>query len=453
MYRIAYVDLYGSYRTGWLGPSGFVTSYTDARDVTVTSVSYITDLDIDLPMGTPPNAPTGVSATPYHQSALVSFTAPATTLTRPIIHYAVTASPGGRQCIAIATPSCTVTGLTDGTPYTFTVTASTIVGTSAPSSASAPVSPLPVPSAPGGVQATPAGSDVSVSWVAPADNGSAITGYLASVSPGGQACVPAIAIDTFCTIAAVLDGSHTVTVRATNAVGTGPAGSTAVLVDTAAPIVSAPSTSLRAGVSMSGTQIPVTVTWTASDALSGVADTTLALSYAGGAYVDQALSTGTAASLQRALGSSTSAYRFRDMAMDADGNMSGWATGPATYVKLRSQTGTGIWYHGSWATGSSTTATGGTYRYTGSHGAYVAFTFTGRGVAFIARKRSSGGKVSVYLDGVRVGTIDLYSASPTARWVAYTKMYPSSGRHVLKLVDQATSGRPKLYVDGFATIR
>jgi hypothetical protein len=452
-YRIAFVDLYGQYRTGWLGASGFVTSYAYARNVTMTSSVRLEGITVDLPMDTPPNPPTNVAATPYHTSAAVTFTGSVGSISRPIIHYAVTANPGGRQCITVNTGTCVVTGLTNGTPYTFTVTASSIVGSSGPSSATAPVIPTPVPDAPGNAAATRSGSTVNVTWTTAVANGSPVTHYQATLSPGGLTCAPTPGTGTGCAIPAVPDGRYTVSVRATNAVGTGPGVTVPITVDTVAPTVTAPTTSLRSGLSMSGGNIPVSVTWGASDALTGVADTTLELAHGAGAYGYQAIGPVTATSMQRVLGSSSSAYRFRDRAVDASGNLSGWATGPAMWLNLRQETGTGIVYRGTWATASSASALGGKARYTSSKGASVTYTFTGRGVSFISRKGTNSGRAAVYIDGVLVANLDLRASATTMRWIAYARMLSVSRTHVLKIVNLATPGRPRLYVDGFATIR
>jgi hypothetical protein len=452
-YRMAFVDAYARYRPGWLGPDGaLVGTYAEAEDLVSVADVGLAGIIPTMLMGPPPAAPTGVSATPYHEAAAVSFTGVASTLTRPILHYAVTASPGGRQCITTGS-ACLVTGLTDGTPYTFTVTASSITGASAASGASTAVTPLAVPDAPSAITAIPTGADVTVTWTAPDDNGSPLTGYEARLAPGGASCMPSPATDPGCTIPGIPDGKYTVTVTATNALGTGLAGQAPVTVDTVAPTVTAPTVVLRGGVSMSGAAIPVTVSWTASDATSGIADTTLELAVGTGSYTDQALTTATATSLQRTLDSNSSGYRFRDLATDASGNSSPFATGASNIVTLRQETGTGITYAGSWATSSTSTALGGKLRLTSAKGASVTYTFTGRGVSFVVRKQSTAGKVAVYVDGGLAATLDLYSSATVVRYVAYVKMFPTSGKHTIKLVNLATSGRPRLYVDGFGTIR
>jgi hypothetical protein len=96
---------------------------------------------------------------------------------------------------------------------------------------------------------------------------------------------------------------------------------------------------------------------------------------------------------------------------------------------------------------------GGKIRSTSAKGASVTYTFTGRGVSFVSRRGTTSGKASVYLDGHLVATVDLYSSSTTVRWVAWAKTNATSAKHVLKIVNLATSGRPKLYIDAFATIR
>ena len=69
-----------------------------------------------------PGQPTSVTATPGDASATVTWGAPADTGTFPITSYQVAATPGGGSCLTAAL-TCTISGLTNGTPYTFTVRA------------------------------------------------------------------------------------------------------------------------------------------------------------------------------------------------------------------------------------------------------------------------------------------------------------------------------------------
>ena len=55
--------------------------------------------------------------------------------------YTVTAPPRGYTCSSTVALTCTVTGLTNDTAYTFTVIATNIASTSLPSVPSAPVTP------------------------------------------------------------------------------------------------------------------------------------------------------------------------------------------------------------------------------------------------------------------------------------------------------------------------
>ena len=91
-----------------------------------------------------PGAPTGVSATAGNALADVDFTAPANNGGSPITKYTATSSPGGQTCeVTVLTPplTCTVEGLTNGTTYTFTVTATNALGTSPASAPSNSVTP------------------------------------------------------------------------------------------------------------------------------------------------------------------------------------------------------------------------------------------------------------------------------------------------------------------------
>jgi hypothetical protein len=91
---------------------------------------------------TAPGAPTGASARAGDRQARVSWTAPATNGGATINSYAVTSFPDGKTCTWSSGPlACTVTGLTNGTSYTFTVAATNSVGTGPASAPTTPVTP------------------------------------------------------------------------------------------------------------------------------------------------------------------------------------------------------------------------------------------------------------------------------------------------------------------------
>ena len=88
-----------------------------------------------------PDAPTGVTAAAGIGQAAVSFTAPAGP---PLSYYTVTSNPGGITATGAGGPII-VEGLTNGTAYTFTVTATNTIGTGPPSGPSNSVTPYSVP--------------------------------------------------------------------------------------------------------------------------------------------------------------------------------------------------------------------------------------------------------------------------------------------------------------------
>ena len=102
------------------------------------------------PPPTTPAAPTAVAAIAGNGTASVTWTAPADTGGSPITQYTVRAEPGGRTATTTGATTATVAGLTNGTAYAFTVTASSVAGTSLPSEPSNLVTPLGTPGAPDG---------------------------------------------------------------------------------------------------------------------------------------------------------------------------------------------------------------------------------------------------------------------------------------------------------------
>ena len=164
-----------------------------------------------------PSAPLSPVATAGNAQASVAFTAPLTDGGATIAGYTVTSSPGGFTSTGASSP-LVVTGLTNGTAYTFTVVATNAAGNSSASAASAAVTPRTVPGAPTSPVATAGNAQASVAFTAPASNGgSAITGYTVTSSLGSFTATGA---SSPLVVTGLTNGtSYTFTVVATNAAG------------------------------------------------------------------------------------------------------------------------------------------------------------------------------------------------------------------------------------------
>lgn len=191
-----------------------------------------------------PGPPVGVSALAGPGRAAVSWSPPGSTGGVPLTAYTVVASPGGQACTSSGSTSCEVTGLTNGVAYTFTATATNVIGTGAVSAASAAVVPLSVPGTPTAVTAVAAAGSATVSWLAPADSGGTpITGYTVVASPGAAACTTT---GLTCVVGGLTNGTrYTFLVTTANVVGSSSAATSAAVVPATVPGAPAAPTAVR----------------------------------------------------------------------------------------------------------------------------------------------------------------------------------------------------------------
>jgi predicted phage tail protein len=131
------------------------------------------------PIG-PPSAPFGVSAKAGNERARVSWNAPASNGGSPITSFHVIpyigSTPQNPVTVSPSTTSKRITGLKNGTTYTFVVTATNKVGTSR-SEASPPVTPATVPGA-AALKGTAGRHSATLTWTPPtATGGDPIRGY------------------------------------------------------------------------------------------------------------------------------------------------------------------------------------------------------------------------------------------------------------------------------------
>ncbi|MGA2835350.1 MAG: fibronectin type III domain-containing protein [Acidimicrobiales bacterium] len=179
---------------------------------------YSTPVTVDP--GTP-DAPSGVQATIATGQSTVSFDAPDDNRF-PITGYTVTATDAtdpanGGQVVTGSSSPITVTGLTDGDSYTFTVVATNKVGTGAPSAPTGAVVPVPVPGTPTDVTAVGGAGQATVSFTPPAGLAESFTATATDTSNAGDGGESATGSSSPITVTGLTGGdSYTFTVTADN---------------------------------------------------------------------------------------------------------------------------------------------------------------------------------------------------------------------------------------------
>ncbi len=118
--------------TYWVAIDG----YGGRKGATVLNWSFT-----EAPPAQKPGVPRSVRAVAGNAQATVYWSAPESDGGAAITGYTTTSFPGGQACATVGALTCVVTGLTNGTAYTFTVSATNSAGTSNSSAASDAVTP------------------------------------------------------------------------------------------------------------------------------------------------------------------------------------------------------------------------------------------------------------------------------------------------------------------------
>ncbi|MEU6093724.1 peptidoglycan recognition protein [Streptomyces sp. NPDC047079] len=236
-------------------------------------------------------------------------------------------------------------------------------------------------------------------------------------------------------------GSHSVAVRAVHQSGkTATSGTLGVVAETTAPtFTTAPQLSLRTG-TVDTSAVPVTLGWKATDdkALREVRLLSPATATFGPT---------TTSSSRTAKSGTATTWSMR--AYDYAGN---YRTSSPAYTPSILQESSAI-KSGSWTTRSSTSYLGGKSYSSGSKGAGLTWTFTGRSAAWVVSRASTSGQAYVYVDGTKVATVDLKSSTTQYRQAIWTRSWSGSAKHTVKIVVVGTSGRPTVTTDGLVYIK
>lgn len=226
-------------------------------------------LTVNLPVTnpTPPGPPTDLVATAGNGSLTIRFTAPVATGGAPVLGYQATCGAGFGGS-AVASP-VVVSGLPNGTARTCTLTAQNEAGASV---ASAAVTATPAagaggpvaPGAPTQVVASAGDGVVSLSFVAPGNEGGApLLGFVASCTGGGQSFTAA-ALSSPVRVTGLANGTpYACSVNARNAYGASAAANASGSVT--------PATGLgRFAAALSSATVATTLPALAADGITGV---------------------------------------------------------------------------------------------------------------------------------------------------------------------------------------
>jgi hypothetical protein len=212
----------------WTTPTGgSLSGSTSQLALGAAAETALGDFFDNLPngAGVAPQAPAAPVATVGGDSVTVTWTAPAAALLNTmssrstVTGYQVSIDGGTPVSVGRTLRTHTFTGVAPGA-HTATVTAVSSAGSSTASAASnsvTVVAPATAPATPAAPVASVSGSSVTVSWMAPSNGGSAITGYEVSLDGGTPVTVGASTLSH--TFTGVGLGAHTATVIAVNTVG------------------------------------------------------------------------------------------------------------------------------------------------------------------------------------------------------------------------------------------
>jgi hypothetical protein len=203
----------------------------------------------------------------------VNFTPPTNTGGLPITGFEVDVLTGTTvvrtvQGLPATGRSTVVTGLTNGTTYTFTVRALNLLGPSAPSAASAAVTPAAAsaPAAPVIGNATAGRASATVRWTVPANGGSAILRHEIEVTRAGVVQAQLVSVNGANTNNTVINGltpgqPYRFRVRAVNLIGAGAFSAVSNTVTPTAAAPGAPATAVAAQGAVGGART-ARVDWT-----------------------------------------------------------------------------------------------------------------------------------------------------------------------------------------------
>jgi hypothetical protein len=257
------------------------------------------------------------------------------------------------------------------------------------------------------------------------------------------------------------DGSKTVLAQFRNRAGMlSPVVSDTILLDTTGPVSTGPTPAIVQDVKLVGPdEVKVKISWSASDAATSVAEHQLQRSDDGGTTwtpVSLPSPTSTQAIVNLPRGTSRD-YAFRVRAVDELGNVGGFVQGPVFNTLVHQQNSPFVNLTAGWTKENRASADNGSLVTATQSGRRATFTVPdARAMGWVARMGPDAGRATVWVDGVQVATVDLYSPTVQYRMVVFSVDVAPGGSHslqvrVLGTKSPASSGK-KVTVDAFVRL-
>ena len=262
------------------------------------------------------------------------------------------------------------------------------------------------------------------------------------------------------------NGTRRVSVQFRDAAGNeSVAASDTIGLDTVAPAVTAPRSDVTApsALAASGSAtVPVRVSWSGSDATSGLQRYRLYQSVNGAAYGEITLSPVLSTTKVVYLTPGSNTYRFATRSYDNAGNASALTAGPTFTTRLLEETTAAptVAFSSGWTSAALTGASGGYVRYSSTAGHSVTVSTSASGLALVSAKGPNRGKVAIYVDGATTpaATVDLYASTQQTRQIVFARTFSGTlATHSLKVVvlgsRNAASTANRADVDAFVALR
>jgi hypothetical protein len=448
---------YGDMRRGYTQAGMWGIQRVYAQPTSADLVCPIKPLE-GRPCGSPMTPPTvsvnGSPASPSNdRNPVFRFSSPNTKVT-----FQCSLSTGADNFQPCSAPQVAYTNVPDGS-YTFKVLAANPGGVSNPAMASLVIDTVaPVTTIRSGPTNPTADPDPSFQFEANEEDAGfrcslALAGSPDSFSPCTSAFTPA---------SPLADGTYTFKVFATDmAANAGPPVAQTFTLNRG-PVgtvtVNGPMQSLDSSKPLGPVQIPVKLMWSATSS-SGAAINSYKLQQntAGASGWTNVPLTAGATSATRMLNPGVT-YQFRVTATDANGK-TGTTTGPSFTPGAVNESGTSVTYSGVWRGATMASAYGGAVRFASAKNAGATFTFAGSSVAFVSDRGPARGKAEIWLDGVKVTTVDLFAAAAQPRRMVFMKAGlgapPAGGSHTLmvKLLGAHSGGTSnRVDIDALVTL-